>query len=735
MTEKKKKNIKLSLKTALIIASILFSFMSVASYIMTQRITSIMLDEAKQRSEDISILFAKINSLPLSRMDYYALENNTRELLKNNDILLAEIYDESNFKVTRSKNKNTITDKELVLITDKDIFDYENKKIGSLKIGLSLERTYENINNTRLVLILIMSGALVITAISIIILIRIIINKPLLNLIESVNIVSEGNLSHKVKIVAKDEIGDLSEKFNLMTDKLRKSQKLINNIITYMPSILIAIDKESKITNWNRAAEKFSNIGSEFVINKSLWEVYPAFKCFKKYSDFVFEHYLQKDIPREEMIIAEKKMYFNVSIFPLIDNNEIEGVVFRLNDITDLEVKDMQLKQAQKMETIGTLAGGLAHDFNNVLAGIIGTVSLMKYKIHKGFEIEEDKLKKYIETIDHSGSRAKDMVQQLLSLSRKHELNFSALDLNFSIKHVMKICKSTFDKSIKLKPEFSKEEAIVKADITQIEQVILNLCVNASHAMTFMKPKSQPQGGELIVGLEKIIPDKYFIDARPEAKEIPYWRISVKDQGIGMSSSTIAKIFDPFFTTKDKGRGTGLGMAMVYNIVKQHNGFIGVYSELGLGTTINIYIPELTDKNRENYIKAEDEIIHGTGTILVVDDEDIIRNLASAILEECGYKVITAVNGLDGVNKYKENSDKIDLVLLDMVMPELSGDEAFEKLKEINSDVKVILSSGFKKDSRVGKILRHGVLDFIQKPYTIIKLSRMVAKYLNSVDE
>ncbi|PID26407.1 MAG: hypothetical protein CR982_10490 [Candidatus Cloacimonadota bacterium] len=720
----------MSTKISLVMVSIILSISTIIGFVTIQKSSELLLGYTNNIVDDIANLFVKMNTLPLSRGDYYSLENHTKKLLNNDNFVLVEIYDASGFKVTNSKRKDSTIKKGNILYSKKDIYDHNNVKIGSLVIGFSMEESSKNINQIRMIFIVFILISIIISTIAIIILVNILINKPLSKLVESVKNISDGDLSNEVKIIANDEIGDLSRDFNLMTRKLRKSQKLISNIIEYMPSIMIVIDRENRITQWNKEAIKFTEISDKDALGKNLWEVVPNLKILKKYSDKIYSSPKHNNIKKRKIVFEGSKKYFSILIFPLFDYDNIEGIVFDITDITDSETKEQQLMQAQKMESIGTLAGGLAHDFNNVLSGIIGTVDIMEYKIGMNLNFTEDQLKRYIGTIKNSGNRAKDMVLQLLSLSKKHDLNFTPIDLNRSVKNVMKICKTTFDKSVSLNPIYLKDELFVKADATQIEQVILNLCINSYHAMTIMREDSSI-GGNLEVRLEKDISNDLFLNSHPEIKDIPYCKISVIDTGIGMDEDIKSKIFDPFFTTKDKDKGTGLGMAMVYNIIKEHGGFIDIQSKVGVGSEIYIYLPILVGNSKEVDKNIYDKIEKGSGTILVVDDESTLREQSNTILSECGYDVITAKNGLEGIEKYKENIDSIDLVILDIIMPKLSGDKTYKYLKEINMDVKVILTSGFKQDERITKVLNEGALDFIQKPYTIRTLSKVVAKHLN----
>jgi CheY-like chemotaxis protein len=359
----------------------------------------------------------------------------------------------------------------------------------------------------------------------------------------------------------------------------------------------------------------------------------------------------------------------------------------------------------------------------------MGPLSLITHKLDKNSGIENDVLIKYIDMMFTSCEKAKEIIQQLLSFSRKQESVFEPIDLNISINNVMKICENSFDKSIKLMPAYNDYPAFVSANKTQIEQVLLNLCINGAHAMTIMKDVKDEWGGTLSITLERFLTDNIFLKYHPECAEREYWLVSVKDSGIGISPENISKIFDPFFTTKENG--TGLGLSMVYSIIKQHNGFITTYSEKGIGTSFNIYLPllEKTDVPGHNST-IKNVIYNGHGTILVADDEIVIRNIMKEFLEECGFDVLLAENGQDCVEIYKKKLSSIKAVILDMSMPGMSGRDVYLALKDITPNIKVLLSSGFGKDKRVNDVLSLGVNGFIQKPVVLEKLSEALYRVL-----
>lgn len=402
-------------------------------------------------------------------------------------------------------------------------------------------------------------------------------------------------------------------------------------------------------------------------------------------------------------------------------------------DITEERLREEQLRQAQKMETVGMLAGGLAHDFNNILTIIVGATSLARFRMERAGALAPGETERTIAAVEEAAFRAKALVDQLLALSRPKALNTAPVDLTLALGHVTKLLTSSLEKSIRVAVDAPDAPAVVLADPVQVEQALLNLCVNAGHAMTFMRPAGEPWGGTLSLALRRVRPDEAFRELHPEAEERAYWALAVQDTGVGMDRETRARLFTPFFTTKETGQGTGLGLSMVYSIVKGAGGFVSVYSEPGGGSTFTLYLPEAAaGVARPDGQAAGGGVLRGSGTVLVVDDEEPVRRLAAKILEECGYTAITAADGEEGVKLFGALAGRVDLVLLDLMMPVLSGREAFFRMREIRPAVRVLLSSGFRSDARVLELLDAGVTGFVEKPYTFQSLSRAVGTALGA---
>ena len=375
---------------------------------------------------------------------------------------------------------------------------------------------------------------------------------------------------------------------------------------------------------------------------------------------------------------------------------------------------EAQLQQAQKMESIGTLAGGIAHDFNNILMGIQGNASLMLLKIdsdHPNYE----KIKN-IEAYVQNGTV---LTKQLLGFARRGKYLVKATDLNEIIEKSSGLFART-RKEIQVHANLDKSIWTVEVDRGQIEQVLLNLYVNAWQAML--------DGGDLYLNTENVTLDRSYV--KPYKVEPGrYVKISVTDTGVGIDRETQKRIFEPFFTTKEMGRGTGLGLASVYGIVKSHGGYINVYSELDQGTTFTIYLPASGKEAIEDESITAD-IVKGTGTILLIDDEKMILAVGRELLEELGYTVLPALSGQEAIDIFQKDHNEIDMIIMDMVMPGLSGSETFDRLREIDSEVKILLSSGYSVDGQASDIMKRGCDGFIQKPFNMNQLAEKIIKIM-----
>lgn len=549
---------------------------------------------------------------------------------------------------------------------------------------------------------------------------------PISQLTDFGSAIAKGNFSEVLLLNRDDELGRLSGDFNNLMIQLKENISSIKGIIEFMPSIIIQLDTEGRIIEWNRMAEKLTGLTIDDAKNRFLKDIKPELAVYLWSIEKVIETEKPLSLYRVRLSGYDDK-FFNIFIF-LLKTERKKSIVLRIDDISELEKKDEQIRQSQKIESIGLLAGGIAHDFNNILGGIIGSVSLIRYRIAKGKIENLLSLDKDLALVESSCESGAGIVSQLLSLSRKEiDFRLHRLDLNEILRNVANICMKSFDRSISFAIKEYEEKAYAMINGPQIEQSLLNLCINAAHSMTIMREDNEPQGGHLETGITKIFADRFFLDSHPESDKGEYWRLYVKDTGIGMDSNTISKIYDPFFTTKTRTsiKGTGLGLSVVYSVIKAHKGFIDVYSEVNTGTVFSIYIPlAMQDGTTEQAVIPE--VFTGEGTILVIDDEEIIRNYTCAMLEECGYRVFTAENGVVGLSLYKEKKNEIDAVLLDMVMPEKSGYETLVELKQLKHDLPVLMTSGLYSNELIENVKKAGASDFIEKPYSVIQLSKKV---------
>lgn len=387
-------------------------------------------------------------------------------------------------------------------------------------------------------------------------------------------------------------------------------------------------------------------------------------------------------------------------------------------DVTEHRQVEEQLRQAQKMEAIGQFAGGIAHDFNNILSAMMGYVTLIQMKAK-----DEDPSRHYLDQLLAVTERASTLTKSLLAFSRKQILDIKPTSLNDTVNTLGKLLARVIGEDIKLNLRLSQNDIVVNADAGQLEQSLMNLATNARDAM--------PDGGTLTIGTEMSEMDQDFLATHGFGKAGKFALLTVEDTGIGMDSQTKARIFEPFFTTKKVGKGTGLGLAMVYGIIKQHSGYIDVSSEEGKGTKFMVYLPLIKDEAAESKPRENIPKSGGTETILLVEDEASLRQVTKSMLEEFGYKVIEAEDGNDAIKKYNEQYRDIDLVLMDVIMPQKSGKEAYHEMQKIRPDVKIIFMSGHTGDILTSKKIAEEGLHFISKPVSPRELFEKIREELD----
>jgi len=456
---------------------------------------------------------------------------------------------------------------------------------------------------------------------------------------------------------------------------------------------------------------------------------------------------------KEESRVTDRYFYFDVRqiiSYPIVFEKNVWGalVLFMEREIKDSDMYNMfsiqcslvlkfsaqiqeleklrsledELHQAQKMEAIGQLAGGIAHDFNNMLSGISGYAQLIK----KRFVPKVPELKIYADSMLSASKSASELTDKLLAFARKGKYQTVAIDMHETINAVIEILSRTIDRRIDIKREFIIDDAIIIGDPTQMQNLVLNLALNARNAM--------PKGGDLIFRTEEKLETKNrTINGQYMVKAGKYLSLSVIDTGTGMEEKVKKRIFEPFFTTQQSGKGTGLGLSSVYGTVKNHDGFIQVFSEPGKGSTFQIFLP--FEEEKQEVVKKQhhtQELTRGTGHIMVVDDEEIVRTISKEILAFLGYKVTCCNDGPEAIAYLKKHKDTVSLVLLDVMMRQMDGYETFKELKNIKEDLKVIIMTGYSLDEDTHRTMIKGVNGFIKKPFDSGELSRMISDVIKN---
>ena len=510
-------------------------------------------------------------------------------------------------------------------------------------------------------------------------------------------------------------------------EQLRLSEGKLNTMLQSIVDHISMMDKDLNIIWANEIAKK---IFGDDIVGKKCFEVYHRRRepC-EPYPCLTLKAFQDGKVHEQDTLVTDQngktRHLHCIANVALRDKDGKPTAVLEISrDMTasklaEEERKKLEAKlyQAQRMESIGTLAGGLAHDFNNLLMGIQGYASLLS----KDVDVTQPQYN-WVRHIEDQVKSGAELTRQLLGFARGGKYDVKLTDINELVRKSSSMFGRT-KREITIKEEYAQNIWAVEVDQGQIEQILLNLYVNAWQAM--------PAGGDLFLETKNVTLDESF--TKPyHLQPGRYVKISVTDTGTGMDEATQQRIFDPFFTTKQMARGTGLGLASAYGIIRNHEGIINVYSKKGHGCTFNIYLPAVESVVPDEGPIVEDEQIKGgTETILLVDDEPAVLAVGNALLRELGYTVLEARGGEDAVEIYEENKDKIGLVLLDMVMPRMGGREAYDKMKEINPDVRVLLSSGYSKDGQATEILERGCNGFIQKPFNMKELSEKIREILD----
>jgi len=501
------------------------------------------------------------------------------------------------------------------------------------------------------------------------------------------------------------------------------ASRILATLIEASPLAIVTFDPEGIVTMWNPAAERIFGWSESEALGSHL-----PFVPAEKQAEFrgLRKRAMQGEVFTEPELHRRRAdgspIVVSVSTSPLRrPDGTIYGIMSILTDITYVRSMEEQLRQSQKMEAVGRLAGGVAHDFNNLLTAISGYSDLLLHRLPA-----YSTLRRNVEEIRKAGDRAAALTRQLLAFSRRQVLQPKVLDLNTVVTNMGQMLHRLIGEDIELATDLSPSLSLVKADPGQIEQVIVNLAVNARDAM--------PDGGRITIATADADLSHAYAAAHPEVRPGPHVLLSVADTGHGMSDETQAHLFEPFFTTKERGKGTGLGLATVYGIVQQSGGHIRVNSATNRGSTFLIYLPRVEAPEDSAQTGDRPPLPHpspGTETILLAEDEDVVRQLAREILSGNGYKVLDAGNGREALLISEAHRGEIHLLLTDVVMPKMSGRELTERIRPLRPGLRILYMSGYTDDA----ILRHGVLEdgipFLQKPFTPEELARKVREVLD----
>ncbi|MBL7180335.1 MAG: PAS domain S-box protein [Desulfobacterales bacterium] len=509
----------------------------------------------------------------------------------------------------------------------------------------------------------------------------------------------------------------------LAEEGIQKSEKKYRDLYQGLRDGFAAVTMEGTFTEFNPAFQRMLGYSEAEIYRLTIKDITPE-RWHPVDARIIEEQVLKRGFSNiyEKEFIKKDGTIFPVELRVYLvqdDEGNPERMWATIRDVTDRKATEKQLLHFQKMDAVGTLAGGIAHDFNNLLQAIQGYTDLLMLSDRD----KREPIRRELEEISRAAKRGAGLTRQLLTFSRKVESNKLLLDLNRAVRQAKNLLGRTIPKMIEIQLHLAEPLKTIDADPSQVEQVIMNLAINAKDAM--------PEGGRLIIRTENASLDEEYCRTHLGARPGDYVLLTVSDTGHGMNRGTLDRIFEPFFTTKEVGKGTGLGLAIVYGIVKSHHGYITCYSEPGAGTSFKIYFPAMDKEAGPEEQEIEVSVKGGTETVLLVDDEDAIRDLGKQILEKFGYNVLTAVDGESALDLYRREQGRIDLVILDLIMPGMGGMRCLEELLKSNARAKVVIASGYSDTGPVKETIEKGAKNFIGKPYVIRKMLEMVRQVID----
>ncbi len=751
--------VKLSVFVILLLVMTTFAFSFVTVKILNQTV----LDEIMKRAETSCKSAAAVAAYSLASGDtlgmdhivfkgkssntdveYMAIVDRKMKILAHSEIKRrGEFLKEADGRILKKDGEGTVV-REITFSGNKILeisapILFKGKSLGSVYVGVnqSVLQKAQRLARER---ILWFCAVTLLVAVIGVIGISIVMTRSIHELASGVREMEQGKWGRPLRVYSKDELGKLTESFNRMSQTIKEQQEEVSRYTLQMQALsenapfgMVMIDKDGTFKYINPKFKELVGYDLEDIPDGRTW--------FRRaYPDPAYRHQVistwmedMKDAKpgrretRTFKVRCKDGTEKIINFIPVV--LETGESLVACEDMTELKraeeekaLLQEQLLQSQRVEAIGRLAGGIAHDFNNLLTVIKGYSELSKMEL-----TEDHPLRQNIEEIQSATERAANLTRQLLAFSRRQIMEMKVLDLNTLLRDLDKMLRRVIGEDIELVTVLSEDLGRVKADAGQIEQVIMNLVVNARDAM--------PSGGKLTIETANVELDESYARSHLDVKPGPYVMLSVSDTGVGMSPEVRERIFEPFFTTKEKGKGTGLGLSTTYGIVKQSGGEIWVYSELGKGTMFKIYLPRVDEPLESITERAvEEQLPRGNETILIVEDDEEVRKLAARILEKQGYTILESPNGDEALHACEMYKNSIHLMLADIVMPGMSGSELGRLLKPRYPEIKILYMSGYTDDA----IVHHGILErgvhYIQKPFTMEGLARKVREVLDKED-
>ena len=505
----------------------------------------------------------------------------------------------------------------------------------------------------------------------------------------------------------------IQEKSNHLLDrKLQESEEKYRSMMESMKDAVYICSSEFRIEYMNPGMiSRIGHDASGELCHKAIYD------SDEKCSWCVFDRIQEGEHVEYELANPKDNRYYSITNSPIRHSGESNSKLTIVRDITEKKVIEAQLLQARKMGSIGTLAGGIAHDFNNILSGIMGYTELALDSVER-----ESLLYNNLQEVFRAGKRARDLVKQILTFSRQTGQDRKPIQVRHIVNEALKFLRASLPTSTEVRRNI-QSDALVLADPTQIHQVLMNLCTNADHAM-------REKGGVLEVKLEEVELDADFTALQPDMKPGAYLNLTVSDTGNGMPPDVLERIFDPFFTTKETGEGTGMGLSVVHGIVGSYGGAITAYSEPGQGSTFKVYLP-IIETRKEAHIGPEESIPTGSERILFVDDESVLVNIGKQIFESLGYEVATRTSSIEALELFKNQPDRFDLVITDMTMPNMTGEDLAQELMRIKPNIPIILCTGFSAKIDDQKASAVGIRALVMKPIVKREIATTVRKVLD----